>query len=737
MMKQLQQPSQENHPIGTALTDLSRELWDLLLQVGNLHKSIEQQLRTAKDQQAKAQLIEIQKLLQQHLSGVTIRSLYDTVTIVLWNTGRNLLNRITDYKKLVGGHGEEDINTKAEAAKKNIEDMAKVFENAITYLKETIGGLQKGASTLTQKLQNLQSSAQQQEIASVIQQAISAIGDISNRITSIAQNLRNLESIFAQIQQEVKNLLEQPTDTGTPEGESINAPAPSEEEPLEQISNLENKIMDLYRAIVALEVVVNTAIDNAGIIPKQFAGIDTYTVSQGLRSIDYKNLDASLKFLEKYTNTNRPSLLAALQSTKQENVMQPHFLKQQQAAPSYDIPEGIKRYLENFKTFLVDIRNRVRANLDNILKEVAELGNNIGQISEIEAKLQAYKVCSIPTFIILGTCASKLDDELSPSIVEAAAPVLGAIIIAQSIWSSLLREDGWAEQVLQDITPQFQDPRKQEGLHNIQVVLAHRRQEAGETPPRIAEEVGATVLGAIGAFVRPAVKQLRQGTPSRKEKKLRRVLLITNTSLIRDIAKTAAEEREIPTLTEGGIVKNTKEMINALAKFMKNFWASFQYRINMDIREGRLSDPNETIKRALAKVDKAWKALLRKMGNWKEDYTYNVGQEKKKIEEIKTELEELINAWFQLLEAWRAAEKPKKGALDIEALLFHPLGLPALRTALTVLPTFPTASPQAVSSPYLGRNLLLLMKVLHSVSTTAQSHRQEDRDGVISEKETI
>jgi predicted nucleic acid-binding Zn-ribbon protein len=859
MMKQ-QHTSQENHPIEATLTDLTGEVLNLWRLTRNLHKFIERQLGTAKDQQVKDQLTRIWERIQQHLPEMKTLHLFNFTVALRRNAWRKFLNGITAYKKLIeelnaqtGNQTktQEDIKTQMEATKKIIEDAAKAFGDAITALKNTVGTLQTEANTLAQELQNWQSSAQQQEIASVIQQAISTIGDISNRINSIAQKLGDLETIFAQTQQEVEQLTQQ--EVKQPERDTTDSTSSpdSEEEPSDPASMLEDKIMNLYRAVVALEVLVNTATNNADIIPKRFVGIDTYTVSQGLRSINYKNLDACLIFLENYTGESRPSLLAALRSAKRENVAQPHFLKQQQAAPSYDIPEGIKIYLENFKEFLVRVRNHVRTKLDTILKDVSDLGNTIGQIPDIEEAMQAHKVASIPSFIILGTCASKLDDELSPSKVEAAASVLGAIIIAQSVWSSLLREDGWAEQVLQEITPQFQDPRIREGLHNIQVVLAHRRQEARHTPPLAAEVVGATVLGALSAFVQPAVKQLQQGAPSRKKKKFRRVLLITNTSLIREIARTAAEEKEIPSLTEGGIVKNTKEMINNLAKFMKNLWGKILLRITEDINKGRLSDPNGTIQRALDEVNKAWEALQKKMKNWKEDYTYNVGQEKKKIEEIKAELEALIKAWFQLLEAWKGAKKPKKGALDIEALLFHPLGLPALKTALTVLPTSVSgdtavseegqtakqeqkqeqkseeeqlkreittaikfanqgqvggafeavkraratlrsqsqdappkhlqvvesklifaqsklhqASPldpksgkfkanlqQAISllqealnalsnptaggTPYLGRNLLLLMKALHSMSITAQSHRREDKDEVIVEKETI
>jgi hypothetical protein len=718
--------------------ELSGELWDLLNQVENLHDHIAQQLRTAQDQQVKDQLKKIRELLQRHLSGVTIRSLYDTVTVILWNRGRSLFNGIAEYKKFIGDQGKEDVKEKAEAAKKTIEDMAKSFKEDISRLKGIVVKLQQGASTLKQNLQSLQSSDQKQEIASVIQQAVSAIDNIFNpKINSILKKLNDLENIPEQIKQEAEQLSLQGRPSDAEESIGDSASTSPEQEPPKQVFELEDKIMDLYRAVVALEILVNTAIENAGIIPKQFVGIDTYTVSQGLRSINYKHLDAALKFLEKYTNTSRPSLLAALSSAKQGNATQPHFLKQQQAASSYDIPEGIKIYLENFKTFLVDVRNRVRANLDDILREVSELGNNIGQISEIEEKLQAQKVCSIPTFIILGTCASKLDDELPPSIVEAAGPVLGAIIIAQSIWSSLLREDGWAEQVLQEITPQFQepgirwglynrflrgglrnilqdpkiqadlrnmfqDPKKQEGLHNILVVLAHRRQEArGETPPRVAEEVGATVLGAIGAFVQPAVKQLRQGAPSRKGKKLRRVLLITNTTLIRDVANEAAEEKEIPTLTEGGIVKNTKEMINALVKFMRKYWESIMNRINDDIKAGRFSNPGD-INKAIEEVHESWQALIKKLAEagWREEYSYDATREMKKIGGIKTELEKLLNAWFNLFEKWKAAgPKLNKGALNLEYLLFHPLGLPALRIALTTLSTSTpeVATPEEVT----------------------------------------
>jgi hypothetical protein len=59
----------------------------------------------------------------------------------------------------------------------------------------------------------------------------------------------------------------------------------------------------------------------------------------------------------------------------------------------------------------------------------------------------------------------------------------------------------------------------------------------------------------------------------------------------------------------------------------------------------------------------------------------------KKIGGIKTELEKLLNAWFNLFEKWKAAgPKLNKGALNLEYLLFHPLGLPALKAALRTLP---------------------------------------------------
>jgi hypothetical protein len=689
MMKQQHLP-QEKHPIETALADLIGELWNLLLQVGQLgklHKLIEQQLGTTKDQQVRAQLEKIQKLLQQQLSGTVIRGLYDIATTMLWNAGRNLLNEITKYRKLIGDQGEGDIKTKVEGAKKPIKDI-------ISHLKEKVKELQQGASTLKQGLQNIQSSAQQQEIASVIQQAMSEIGDIdviSDRIKSIAEKLEGLEKILERTPEEVEQLLSQQRERpDTVGGTTGSTSTSSEQEPSNQASELEDKIMDLYRAVVALEILVNTAIENAGIIPKQFEGINTYTVSQELRSINYKHLNTALTFLEKYTGMSRPSLLDALSSAKQGNATQPRLLKQQQTAPDYDIPEGIKIYLERFKTFLVDIRNHVRKKLDEILREVSELGNNIDQISDIGEKQQAQKVCSIPTFIILGTCANKLDDELPQSTVEAAAPVLGAIIIARSIWTSLLRRDGWAEQVLQEIHPQFQDPGIREGLHHIQVVLAHDREEArGKTPPKTAEAVGATVLGAIGAFVQPAVKQLRQGAPGRKGKKLKRVLLITNTTLIRDTTNQAAEEKEIPTLTEGGTVKNTKEMINALVKFMNKYWESIMYSLNNDIDAGRFSDPSDDIKTAIKEVNVAWQELISKMREikWKEEYSYDATREMKKIEGIKTELEKLLNAWFNLFEKWKAAHpKLEAGALNLKYLLFHPLGLPALRIALTTLP---------------------------------------------------
>jgi hypothetical protein len=686
MLKQ-QHSFQGNHPIKTALTELSGELWDLLYQVENLHDHIVRQLGTAQDQKVKDQLKKIRGLLQWHLSGVTIRSLYDTVTIILWNRGRNLFNGIAEYKKLIENQAEDKIKGDAKA---NIEKMATAFKNDISRLKGILEKLQEGASTLKQDLQSLQSSDQKQEIASVIQQAISAIDNIFNpKIDSILKKLSGLEDILEQIQREVEELSQQGKPSDAEGSTSDSTSTYPEQEPSKQVFELEDKIMDLYRAVVALEILVDTAIENAGIIPKQFEGINTYTMSQELRSINYKYLNIALTFIENYTGRSRPSLLASLNSVKQANVMQPRLLKQQQTDTNYDIPEGIKRYLEDFKKFLVDIRNNVRAKLDEILREVSELGNNIDQISDIEEKLQAQKVCSIPTFIVLGTCANKLDDELSQSTVEAAAPVLGAIIIARSIWTSLLRRDGWAEQVLQEITSQLQDPKIQEGFHNIQVVLAHDREEArGKTPPKTAEAVGATVLGAIGAFVQPAVKKLRQGAPGHKGKKLKRVLLITNTTLIRDTANQAAEEKEIPTLTEGGMVKNTKEMINAFVKFMLKYWESIMQRINNDIKAGRFSKQGD-IQAATEEVNKAWQALRQKMisTKWKEEYSYDAAREMKKIEGIKAELENLLNAWFNFFEKWKAAgPKLNAGALNLEYLLFHPLGLPALRIALTTLP---------------------------------------------------
>jgi hypothetical protein len=727
MMKQ-QHPSQGNHLIETALTDLSKELWNLLLQVGDLHRSIEQQLRTAQDQQVKGQLTEIQKLIQQHLPGITIRSLYDTVTTVLWNAGRNLLNEITNYKKLIGDRGKtqaEAAEENIEAAKKNIEDMAKVFEEAITYLKNTIGKLQQGASTLTQKLQSQQTSAQQQEIASVIQQAINTIGDISNIINSITQKLKNLEAFFAQTQQEVKQLLgqkkQQTADAGaSPEGsadDSSSAPPT-----LDQLKELEKKIMDLYEAVQALEAVVKTAKTAASIIPPQIEGLNTKTLARELKgNIGHRSLNNNLDVLGNYIGRELPDLFVKLGLIKQQqqgSVTKPHFLKQQQAAPGSDIPEGIKSYLEEVKTFLVDARNRLETDLRNILKEVSKLGDNLDKISDIVVKQKARRIYSIPALIILGECERKLTEEMPSHLIETIAPILGVLLIAEKFWDSFLKWDtiGTATKALTQITNQLQDPKIKTALLNVQgsagrmvgesekvlSSFAVPPEKQAPVPTEAAEQVGAAVFGALGQFVLPAVQRLNQITaPSHEEGyeeeagKPERFYVITNTYVIEKIKERAAKRKTIPTnkemrdLTRVGVIRNAKEMINTFAVFMEESWGNIAWRINDDISNGRLSDPQRKIQNALDEVNDAWEALKEKMRDvkWAENYkSDNVGLEKRKIEEIRSELEKLIGALFKLREAWRAAKKPTEGALNIEALLFHPLGLPALTVALRTLP---------------------------------------------------
>jgi len=712
MMKQLQQPSQGNHPIETVLTDLSRELRDLLLQVGNLHKLIVQQLRTAQDEQVKTQLSDIRNLLQQHLSGMTIRKLYDTVTIILLNAGRKLLNEITNYKKLMGNRGEENIKTKAEAAKKTIEDMAKVFEKAITDLKGTVEKLKEGASTLTQELQNRQSSAQKQEIASAIQQATSAIGDISNRINSIVQKLGDLENILAQIQQEVNQLMgqgEQPTAPAgaSHEGSADGTTSTSSEQDLPtQLDELEKKIVGLYQAVVTLEKVVNTATSAASIIPPTIEGVNTASLAKKFTAIEPKDFYRNITAIGQYTGLKLPDLFAKLNPPKQQgqgNVTQPHFLKQQ-AVSSTDIPESIKSYLEEVKAFLLGARNQMEVNLNNILEELSKLEDKIGQISDINIKGKVQKVYSIPTFVILDECKRKLNEDVPPSRIETIAPIVGTILIAATFWDSFLK---WnmvytAMNTLQEVAKRFQDPATQTALSNILGTASHRLKQSkphlqeAPVPTDTAAKVGATVLAAIGSkFVhspeeaRAALKTQGQSQQQRP-KELR---VFTDPFVIEKITNTVGNKGVIPRLEDvqdprvgGGVVRNIKRMINAFAEYMTESWEDITDEIQKDIREGRLSDPQQKIQRALNEINDAWKTLLNRMQEteWKE-YFRGTALEKIKIEGIKGELERLIDACFELLEAWKAG-KPTEGALDIEALLFHPLGLPALKAALRTLP---------------------------------------------------
>ena len=713
MMKQLQQPSQGNHPIETVLTDLSRELRDLLLQVGNLHKLIVQQLRTAQDEQVKTQLSDIRNLLQQHLSGMTIRKLYDTVTIILLNAGRKLLNEITNYKKLMGNRGEENIKTKAEAAKKTIEDMVKVFEKAITDLKGTVEKLKKGASTLTQELQNRQSSAQKQEIASAIQQATSAIGDISNRINSIVQKLGDLENILAQIQQEVNQLMgqgEQPTAPAgaSHEGSADGTTSTSSEQDLPtQLDELEKKIVGLYQAVVTLEKVVNTATSAASIIPPTIEGVNTASLAAKFTAIKPKDFYRNITAIGQYTGLKLPDLFAKLNPPEQQeqgNATQPHFLKQQ-AVSSTDIPESIKSYLEEVKAFLLGARNQMEVNLNNILEELSKLEDKIGQISDINIKGKVQKVYSIPTFVILDECKRKLNEDVPPSRIETIAPIVGTILIAATFWDSF---QNWnmvytAMNTLQKVAERFQDPATQTALSNILGTASHRLKQSkphlqeAPVPTDTAAKVGATVLAAIGSkFVqspeeaRAALKTQGQSQQQEGPKELR---VFTDPFVIEKITNTVGKEGVIPRLEDvqdprvgGGVVRNIKRMINAFAEYMTESWEDITDEIQKDIREGRLSDPQQKIQRALNEIDDAWETLLNRMQatEWKE-YFRGIAQEKIKIEGIKGELERLIDACFELLEAWKAG-KPTEGALDIEALLFHPLGLPALKAALRTLP---------------------------------------------------
>jgi hypothetical protein len=714
MMKQ-QHPSQGNHPIETALTDLSRELENLLLQQGDLRKLIEQQLRTAQDEQVKKGLKKIQEFLQQDLSGVTIRSLYDIVTTVLWNAGRNLLNGIAKYKELIGDQGKKDIKEKAEAVKKNIEDMAKVFENNITYLKETIGGLQQRASTLSQELQSLQSSPQQQEIASVIQQAVSAIGDISNRITSIVQKLRNLENIFAPIQQEVHRLMgreEQQTARTAPSPRKGSADGttstPSEQDLPTQLGELEKRIVDLYRAVVALETVVNTATAAASIIPPKIEGMDTAALARKFIKIDPGNLDANIKAIGQYTGLNLPDPFSRLNPSTQEkqgNVTQLHFLKQQEVSTT-DIQESIKSYLEEVKTFLLGARNQMEVNLNNILEELSKLGDKLGQISDIKIQQKAKRIYSIPTFVILDECKNKLTENMPPSLIETIAPLVGVILVAAQFWDSFLDwgSVGTAMTNLQNIAGKFtfQDPHAKTALSNILWVASKRLEQSNPAlqqppvPPATAEAVGATVLAALASEYVPLseVQNALQTQGWRQQQEgPKRLRVITDSSVITKITNAVGTQGVIPRFEMiqdpkvGGVVRNIKRMINAFAEYMAESWAAIADQINEDIREGRLSDPEQKIQQAIDEINDAWNTLLNRMQatGWKE-YSLDIGIEKKKIEGIKRELEQLIDACFELLEAWKAAEKPKKGALDIEALLFHPLGLPALKAALRTLP---------------------------------------------------
>lgn len=700
MMEQLQHPSQGNHPIVTALKDLIEESKGLFLQVDELYKLIGQQLRTAQDQQVKDLITEMRTR--------TGAFSYAVITI-LWYDGLNLLNRIANYKKLIEGQEGKDIKTEAEKAKKAIEDAAEKFEKTITYVKDTVEKLNQGASTLTQKLQSLQSSAQQQEIASVIQQATSEIGNISNSINSIAQKLGDLENIFTQIKQEVNQLEQQTTTTKTSndkEGADGTTSTPSEQDLPTQLGELETKIVNLYQAVVALESVVNTANSAASIIPANIEGMNTTSLAEKLRQMRPRNFYTNIQALEQYTGRELPDIFAILnppENQEQGNVTQLNLLKQQEVSNT-DIPESIKSYLEEVKTLLLDARNLMEANLNNILEELSKLGGKLGQISDIRIAQEAKRIYSIPTLVILNECKSKLTEDMPRSRIEEIAPIVGAILIGVMFWDSFLKWDkvNDAMRGLTNIAGKFQDPVTNTALSNIKGSASSKLKQSkpalkeAPVPPATAEEVGATVLAAIASkFVKSPEEQagLKIQAQRQQEKKLQGFRVITDPSTVKKITDEVKIRGVIPRLgmildpKRGGVVRNIKTMINAFAEYMAESWTEIKNQIEEDIREGRLSDPQKKIQQALDKIDNSWDNLLEKMRatKWRE-YSLDIGLEKEKIEGIKRELEQLIDEFFELLEAWKAAKKPQEGALDIEELFFQPLGLPALKAALRTLP---------------------------------------------------
>jgi hypothetical protein len=687
-----------------------------------LHTFIRQQLGTAKDQQVKGQLTEIQTLIQQHLPEMKIQHLCDTLLILLRNNGRKFLNRIAVYKKLIDELNaqtgnqpktQEDITARIEATKQTIKDTAKALGKTIKELKDAVEVLQEGANTIAQELQSRQSSTQQQEIASVIQEAVSAIGDISNRISSIVQKLENLENIFAQIQQEVNQLMEQGeqqtarTATSSDKGSTDSTTsAPSEQDLPTQLDELEKRIVDLYRAVVALETVVNIATSAASIVPPKIAGMDTASLAQKFVSIRPQKLYIYIDAIKQYTGLNLPHPFGEsnqAEQQKQGNVTQPYFLKQQEVS-STDIPESIKSYLEEVKTFLLGARNQMEANLNSILDELSKLGEKLDQISDIKIKRKAQRIYSTPTFVILDECKSKLTENMSPSLIETIAPIVGATLIAVEFWDSFLdwNRVGTAMTNLQNIATGSQDPVIQTALSNTLGSASHQLKQSNPAlnqppvPHATAHEIGASVLAALTSkYVHSpeVLNALETQGWSQQQEGFRELRVITDSDITKKIKDVVVTRGVIPSfeMIQGqkgsDVVKNIKMMINAFAGYMAEHWTEIVNQINKDIEEGRLSDPQKKIQHALVEVNNAWINLLNKMQseNWRE-FFLSSGIEKTKIEKIKRELEQLIDACFELLEAWEAAPKPKKGALDIEELLFHPLGLPALKAALRTLP---------------------------------------------------
>jgi hypothetical protein len=335
---------------------------------------------------------------------------------------------------------------------------------------------------------------------------------------------------------------------------------------------------------------------------------------------------------------------------------------------------------------------------------LSRLEDKLGQIPDIKTKERAQRIYSIPTFVILDECKSKLTEDMPPSRIETIAPIVGAILIAAKFWDSFLNwgEVGKAAKNLQNIADQSQDSGIKTALSNTLRTASRRLQQSNPAlqeapvPPAIAEGVGATVLAALASkYVHsPEVQNaLKIQGQSQQQEGPQRLRLITDSSITTKITNAVGKQEVIPRFDMiqdpkgGGVVKNIKRMINAFAEYMAESWEAIENQIKGDIREGRLSDPQRKIQQALDEIDDAWHTLLNRMqaAGWKE-YPFHIGLEKVKIEGIKRELEQLIDACFELLEAWKAAEKPQKGALNIEALLFSPLGLPALKAALRTLP---------------------------------------------------